>query len=228
MALSIMTSTFGKTKEEIEEGMLTGRYVWKKINEGYANPSWELFEVSYVGAVLSLREMNGYNDSDFYAGVWDSESEEIKSVQYATTRGWTYANGAVCDATDEVIEAARQHQMAKLENVIRNAEISKAQEARVGRAVEVVKGRKIAKGITGRVFWRGPDRFRKSRYGSSPNRVGIETKVGDRVFTAEDNVEVQSHEQYMRPAYQIHNQASAESYRQAEQWKANRRACVCG
>ena len=42
--------------------------------------------------------------SDFYAVVWTGE--RLTSVEYATTRGWTYANGATIDATDEVKAAA--------------------------------------------------------------------------------------------------------------------------
>lgn len=62
----------------------------------------EAHETSYEGVVLSLHERNGYDDSDFYAMVWDEETGRVKSVEYATTRGWTYHNGASVDATDEV------------------------------------------------------------------------------------------------------------------------------
>jgi len=59
-------------------------------------------DVSFVGCVLSLREKNGYDDSDFFARVWDEEKQNVHEVMYATTRGWTYKNGATIDATDDV------------------------------------------------------------------------------------------------------------------------------
>jgi hypothetical protein len=63
-------------------------------------------EHSYDGAVLRLGEHNGYDDSDFYAIVWDEEQQAVRKIQYATTRGWTYHNGASIDASHEVIEKA--------------------------------------------------------------------------------------------------------------------------
>jgi hypothetical protein len=63
-------------------------------------------ERSYDGAVLRLGEHNGYDDSDFYAIVWDEEQQAVRKIQYATTRGWTYHNGASIDASHEVIEKA--------------------------------------------------------------------------------------------------------------------------
>lgn len=55
-----------------------------------------------VGRVVSLREMNGYHDSDFYATYQSDHG--FNEIEYATTRGWTYANGASIDATPEVAE----------------------------------------------------------------------------------------------------------------------------
>jgi hypothetical protein len=38
-------------------------HIWRGAEEGT--------EVTYAGRVLSLREWNGRDDSDFYALVWD-------------------------------------------------------------------------------------------------------------------------------------------------------------
>ncbi len=54
-----------------------------------------------------------------------------------------------------------------------------------GRIVKVVKGRKVAKGTEGEVFWVGEDRF---HHGAQ--RVGFKTDAGDKHFTAAGNVEV--------------------------------------
>lgn len=59
-------------------------------------------QISYEGCVLETRERNLYDDSDFYALVWDETEQRVKSVEYATTRGWTYPNHADVDATPEV------------------------------------------------------------------------------------------------------------------------------
>lgn len=61
-----------------------------------------------TGRVLSLREENYRDDSDFYATYMTNEGEFVE-VCYATTRGWSYANGAIVDATPEVREAYRIH-----------------------------------------------------------------------------------------------------------------------
>lgn len=74
---------------------------------------------SHTGRVLSTGERNGYHDSDFYARVWTGE--RIESVDYATTRGWTYFNNAVVDATSEVLEEVERFEAERRR---------KAQEAR--------------------------------------------------------------------------------------------------
>lgn len=58
----------------------------------------------YQGQVIREYERNGYDDSDFYAVVWDEEKQEPRHIQWGTTRAWTYACGCVVDATPEVIE----------------------------------------------------------------------------------------------------------------------------
>src|SRR5262245_8797785 len=64
--------------------------------------------LSYEGAVLQTWENNGYDDSDFLAAVWDEDTQKVKSVTYATTRGWTYHNGASVDATNDVLAKAKK------------------------------------------------------------------------------------------------------------------------
>lgn len=66
---------------------------------------------THKGLVLSLGERNGYHDSDFYANVWNPETRKVESIEYASTRGWTYDCGAHIDATPEV-RADYEAQMA--------------------------------------------------------------------------------------------------------------------
>lgn len=149
----------------------------------------EHFEVTWEGAVLALREMNGPDDSDFYAVVWDAAAGAPRDVYYATTRGWTYYNSAAVDATPDVRAAYDAwHAVRRIEYEAAAAEAEAAAaeaEARVprpGRHVRVVKGRKVPVGTEGTVFWAG-----NAGYGQ---RVGFTTAQGVKHFTAASNVEV--------------------------------------
>jgi hypothetical protein len=58
---------------------------------------------THVGLCLKDREMNGYDDSDFYMTIWDEEKQAPREIMFASTRGWTYPSyGSAVDATDEV------------------------------------------------------------------------------------------------------------------------------
>jgi hypothetical protein len=105
------------------------------------------------GLVVSTSERNGYDDSDFFAEVWNEEKGDTESILYASTRGWTYPNNAVIDATPEVLQklaAVKEKRRAAREAAI--AEV-KAMTPDIGKQVEIVGGSN--KGATGRVFWFG-------------------------------------------------------------------------
>lgn len=61
----------------------------------------DVYRTIYEGAVLADREYNGYDDSDFYAIVWDEEQQCCRRIEYATTR---YSSGGSCrvDATEDI------------------------------------------------------------------------------------------------------------------------------
>lgn len=154
--------------------------------EGTDHGVWETDGpcIAYVGAVLCDREMNGYDDSDFYAIVWDAAEKRTKKIVYASTR---YAGGGWCtvDATPETLAAATAYNQAlaytfALESHVK-AERALVQAPVIGSDVLVIKGRKVKKGTEGRIFWRG-----EGSYGA---RVGIELADGTRVFTAQTNVQ---------------------------------------
>jgi hypothetical protein len=71
-------------------------------------------------------------------------------------------------------------------NMVAHTDRQRAQEAADGKVdvkgaqVEVVKGRKVAKGTTGRVFWVGEDGWGKVK-------IGFTTDAGDKHFTVADN-----------------------------------------
>jgi hypothetical protein len=145
-------------------------------------------ETTYVGCVLSTYENNGYDDSDFYANVWDEAGQCVKSIQYATTRGWTYPNYATVDATPEVKEKALAYKKRKFAEWEAQKAEREAECATKGRevTVKVSKGKnKHLDGQTGSVFWFGEDQYRRRGY-----RVGVQFASGEKVFFAADRVTV--------------------------------------
>jgi hypothetical protein len=160
-----------------------------------ASPGWTdkvsgWFRYSHAGLVLATGEHNHYDDSDFYAIVWDAEAGAPREVEYATTRGWTYANSATIDATPEVRAAydAYRARLAAERQAAREA--LEAATPYAGKTVRVVKGRKIPVGTVAVVTWYGEGR--SYGYGSreaGPMRVGLAID-GERVYTDAGNVEV--------------------------------------
>ena len=148
---------------------------------------------THVGLVLATGEVNGYDDSDFYAVVWNAEKGAPERITYASTRGWTYPNGAAEDATPEVLAAyeayckkvrAEAEALRVKERVEREAAAAEraAKAPRKGGVVRVVRGRKVKKGTEGRCFWVGTTSI-------GAERVGIELANGERVFVAAEYVE---------------------------------------
>lgn len=139
-------------------------------------------ETTHKGLVLSTGEYNGYDDSDFFAVVWNPVTGTTSRVEYATTRGWTYPNSAVVDATDEVKAAyAAYCEKARKEYAAKKAAEEAAKPAK-GKTLKVVKGRKVPVGTTGVCIWIGA-----GHYGT---RVGIKDASGDVHWTAVTNVVV--------------------------------------
>ena len=120
----------------------------------------------YPGAVLALRERNYWDDSDFYAVVWDGH--EVTEVEYATTR---FAGGgsAQVDATDDVRAAAGDWLVAWADKGIRLSYAAAACSVSViGREVVVAKGRRegaagVVRRIHAAVMTAGAGRWREKR-----------------------------------------------------------------
>lgn len=145
---------------------------------------------TWVGKCLFDYEYNGYDDSDFYMTVWNSEKKAPESLCFASTRGWSYpCYGSWADATPEVIAEYREWLKRTGVESIRSSDIQKAQTVEKGKLIRVVRGRKIAKGTVGYCFWVG-----RTNFGVS---VGIQHEDGFREFTALKNVEVAGWEAYL-------------------------------
>jgi hypothetical protein len=138
---------------------------------------------SHVGLCVKEYERNGYNDSDFYMVVWNEELGKPESIEFASTRGWSYpCMGSRVDASPEVLAkySAWEAEEARKYREARMAEEA-ARPAR-GKMLKVVKGRKVPKGTTGECIWIGDGRWGK--------RVGIKDAAGTAHWTAIANVEV--------------------------------------
>ena len=109
--------------------------------------------ITYAGRVLSRHDNNYHDDSDFYALVWDDESQEVKRIDYGSTRFWTYHNGATVDAPAKICALADA--WTRKRNAEINAEIAKidderiAKEVRVGREVKSLTTRGKHFGVVG-------------------------------------------------------------------------------
>jgi len=108
-------------------------------------------QVSYSGMVLDIYEVNGSFDSDFYAIVWDEEAGRTRTIEYASTRGWTYHNGASVDATAEVQAKARLSFRDSVRSHVFQEFQQAALEVKVGDVVVSTTTRGKNKGIIGKV-----------------------------------------------------------------------------
>lgn len=158
----------------------------------HGNPETLRIRVEYAGAVLQTYERNGSDDSDFIAIVWDAESRAFRHIEYASTRGWSYANGAKVDATPDVIEAARDRMYELYRVALREDAARQSVKLEVGKRARVVAGRKVPHGTT----WEVVD-IRDNQYDRTNKRVTLVADAGERVYTYAANVAVSNPEDYM-------------------------------
>jgi hypothetical protein len=140
----------------------------RTASRGCSNP-----ETIFVGAVLDMYEENGYDDSDFIAVVWDADTARVTTRMYASTRGWTYHNGATVDATDDVIAAALAWYRAQWERTAIEGAYEQALVPVKGSVVRSLTTRGKNKGIEGTVVWVGEDGYARPWSGDIPLRYGI-------------------------------------------------------
>jgi len=167
---------------------------------------------THIGLCLSDREMNGYNDSDWYMKIWNEETQTVEETCFASTRGWSYpCYGSSPDATPEVCAKANAFERANRIACAIGSDKKAARRPQAGRKVKVIAGRKLKKGgeyIVHHVI--------ESSYGQ-PRYIGFGVEKSfycylhplkadgsiDRaaalVATAESNLEVIAPEQYETP-----------------------------
>ena len=128
---------------------------------------------TYKGCVLELFEENGYQDSDFIAIVYDENTDELKHINYNTTR---FSGGGIAeiDATNDIIKKAQRKMYKFHKSFIEDKYVKEAFKPDKGKMVCVEKGRKH-KGKEGEIFWIGIDKF-KTNYMQTYYNVGIKNK----------------------------------------------------
>jgi hypothetical protein len=142
---------------------------------------------SYKGQVIRLIENNGYHDSDFFAIVWDLESNNFKRIEYASTRGGSYKNNAFVDATPEILELvkARQAKNRAEDQAEKDALLSiQVEKGKIVEFIGLEKKKAFLNNLQGEVFWIGAG----FGYGSTM-RVGV--KVDEKKYFVDlNNVKV--------------------------------------
>lgn len=134
------------------------------------------------GCVVSLREANYYDDSDFYAMYYNVETGKFEEVCYATTRFYTYHLGAFIDATPEV--AAKWEAKCAADEAAYKAHKAAVEAAtvRAGKTVKVVRGRKVPVGTVWNVLY-----VCASKFGGFSAKLGSGAET---VWTNVNNLEV--------------------------------------
>lgn len=126
----------------------------KNSGQGCGDP-----QVSWEGKVIRTGEMNGYDDSDFYALVWDAEKGEARSITYASTSSWTYHNKATVDATPEVLdEYFTWYRANSLAKALAWAEADST-DPQLRDEVRSLTTRGKNVGVVGRIMWKGQDSY---------------------------------------------------------------------
>lgn len=164
----------------------------RSVPSDWTSPKVPTGEVKYAGAVLSIdtnceRVMSDVWEYMTYALVWDAAEGRPTRV-FLRGEGSEVSATAEVDATPEVVAAheawlaAREAEKAAAEEARREeAAEARLREVRRGCRAVVARGRKVAKGTEGRVFWLG-----NGTYGW---RAGLETDAGETVWTALNNLD---------------------------------------
>jgi hypothetical protein len=165
---------------------------------------------THIGLCLEEYERNGSNDSDFYMIVWNPETQKTETIEYASTRGWTYpCLASKVDATEETKTAATEYARACYLSSSFATNRTTARTPVHGRKVKVIKGytnkgTKVAVGTEGDIFWTGQSKnFSGSRWFRPEPMIGLRALDGTRTFTKAANVEVLNPEQFEKPVTEL-------------------------
>lgn len=111
----------------------------------------------YHGLVLGTsRQWNSLSETEvFHAIVWNEEAQRTQLVAYGSDRDYEFNGSAEIDATPEVVAKANAYEAErKFAELLGDIKRERAIIAK-GKEVVVARGRKVAKGTTGKVMWMG-------------------------------------------------------------------------
>jgi hypothetical protein len=167
----------------------------------------------FIGMIVSDRERNMHDDSDFFATWYDKDTDTLGEEMTGSTRGWSYFNGSSIDADDETMAAYRENRK-RAEEAGRKWREEKEVEAEaqvpsLGKEVRVKSKRsKVPFGTQGRVFYFRESAYSRPDYYANPNagflstksekvvdnlrdyRVGFETQEGTKFYCSATCVEI--------------------------------------
>jgi len=164
----------------------------RSVPGDWTSPRVRTGEVTYAGRVLHIdttldRVMSDVWEYMTYATVWD-DAEGRPTKVFLRGEGCETSAEAEVDATTETVaaydawKAARAAEKAAADEARLEAQAeARVREVRRGCRAVVARGRKVAKGTEGRVFWLG-----QGDYGW---RAGLETDDGQTVWVALSNLD---------------------------------------
>jgi hypothetical protein len=164
----------------------------RSVPGDWTSPRVRTGEVTHEGRVLHIetnveRIMSDVWEDMTYAHVWDAAAGRPSRV-FLRGGGCETSATAEVDATPEVVAAheawiaAREAEKAAALEAKREDEAeARVREVRRGGRAVVARGRKVARGTEGRVFWLG-----NGTYGW---RAGLETDAGETVWIALNNLD---------------------------------------
>jgi hypothetical protein len=174
-------------------------------------------EITYEGCVLAKWEENGHDDSDFLAAVWDAENNRVTSLEYATTRGWTYKNFATVDATPDVIAKATDWLEDWTFRFNRDLDARKAEKIEIGKDVRVTRNIRtrqvglVEKDSVGVALVRAVSHFAPYSGGYSKDQYRVKIRLSDNreVWIDEKDLVVDHPQDYFTPESELREQAKA-------------------
>lgn len=143
---------------------------------------------THVGLVISP-QMGWYNNSmdvqSYNALVWNPAENKPQSIFVYDDFDSRKQSTLTVDATPEVMAAYEAWRERLAQGERERVALLDAQRIEKGKFVEVVRGRKVAKGTRGLIFWTGNKGFGLS--------VGLKDAAGNVHWTAADNCAVAGH-----------------------------------
>lgn len=171
---------------------------------------------AYKGRVLTWREDNGYNDSDFLALVQEDDGS-FGWIEYASTRYYGGCFAAKPDATEQVLAAYRAYWERLKANATKAREEREALSARIGTPVKITRSRKY-KGETGTVKWWGVDQYKSNRHSKAFRAGVVLDSTGEMVFVPAAYLQVEVNGGWSKIANSAESQMSPLGNRTAEEW----------